>query len=218
MKIGILGGIGPESTGQFYLELIRKLQKSGAIRTNEDYPQIIINSVPAPELIFDNERNQLAVYLQGLKELDEHKPDFIVMVCNTVHLYHGRLQKGIRSVLIDLREIVKKYVEKNAFRRISVLGSPHTLKKELYTYDTLQYDNPNEYESQIIGRAIFDFNRGIEKNKQKEIIVSIARKKLSDGAQCVIAACTEVGLLLNEYDLPMANTMDLLVDAVIERL
>ncbi len=50
-KIGILGGIGPEATGHFYLKLIKRLQETGRIKRNTDYPQIIINSIPAPELV-----------------------------------------------------------------------------------------------------------------------------------------------------------------------
>ena len=52
-KIGILGGIGPEATGEFYNKLIKRLQEKDLIKSNKDFPQIFINSIPAPELIYD---------------------------------------------------------------------------------------------------------------------------------------------------------------------
>lgn len=70
-KIGILGGIGPEATGGFYLKLISKFQEKKLIRSNRDFPQIIINSIPAPELIYEKVSiRDLRPYLQGLGELD----------------------------------------------------------------------------------------------------------------------------------------------------
>ena len=64
--IGFLGGIGPEATGEFYLSLIKKFQEENLIRSNEDYPQIIINSIPAPELIYENgPEKSLESYIKG---------------------------------------------------------------------------------------------------------------------------------------------------------
>lgn len=70
-RIGVLGGIGPEATAEFYLKLIRTLQMQGVIKRNEDFPQILINSIPAPALIYDAiSDEELRSYIDGLKELD----------------------------------------------------------------------------------------------------------------------------------------------------
>ena len=113
LKIGVLGGIGPEATGKFYLKLIKKLQSEGLIRKNEDFPNIFINSIPAPELIFNKlDSADIELYLQGLQELDLVQPDFIVMVCNTIHLFHQELQSKIKSPLIDLRKEVEQEIKR----------------------------------------------------------------------------------------------------------
>src|SRR3989338_9160267 len=122
--IGILGGIGPEATGLFYLALIRRLQEQGLIRRNQDFPRIVINSIPAPELVQDSpSQDDLRPYLDGLKALDRLGVDFIVMVCNTIHLYHDRLQQAITAPLMDLRAAVKQAMLR---RRVPVLllGTP----------------------------------------------------------------------------------------------
>ena len=87
-KFGILGGIGPETSAIFYHGIISDLQKTGIINDNRDYPQIIINSIPAPELTGLNPPScYIKPYIEGIKELLLHKPKFIVMACNTIHLY-----------------------------------------------------------------------------------------------------------------------------------
>ena len=125
IKIGILGGIGPEATAEFYSKLIYTLQKEKLIKSNKDYPQIIINSIPAPELIYEKIlKEDLKPYIEGLKELDKFNPDFIVMVCNTIHLYYERLQKEVKTPIIDLRKEVKEYLIKNKIKsRLDIFAS-----------------------------------------------------------------------------------------------
>ncbi len=88
----MLGGIGPEATGEFYSKLIRSLQEKKLIKNNKDFPHIIINSIPAHELISHKiSDEELKPYIEGLKELDKFGVDFIVMVCNTIHLFYDEL-------------------------------------------------------------------------------------------------------------------------------
>src|SRR3989338_7494975 len=95
ITIGILGGIGPEATGNFYLKLISEIQKQKLVKSNKDYPRIIINSIPAPELTSKVNKAQLTDYVYGLKSLEKYGADFIVMVCNTIHLYRDSLQREV---------------------------------------------------------------------------------------------------------------------------
>jgi len=111
-KIGVLGGIGPESTKEFYGLLLEKMQHSGLIRENADYPHIIINSIPAPELTGrEITEEQIAPYVEGVMELDSYGVDFIVVVCNTAHLFYDRLQKASEAPLIDLRMEVTERIK-----------------------------------------------------------------------------------------------------------
>ncbi|MBI3305865.1 hypothetical protein HYZ82_01875 [Candidatus Nomurabacteria bacterium] len=56
--IGIIGGLGPETTSEFYLELIFSCKKFNRV----SYPPILINSIPLP---FEVEKNAIA---EGLGE------------------------------------------------------------------------------------------------------------------------------------------------------
>ena len=109
IKIGVLGGIGPEATALFYKKLILQIQKELEIQSNTDFPQIIINSIPAPELVGNKiKEKELGPYVKGLKELDSMGPDFIIMVCNTIHLYLDYLQGHVKTPILNLREEIRK--------------------------------------------------------------------------------------------------------------
>jgi len=217
MKIGVLGGIGPEATGLFYLKLIHQFQQEGLIAKNEDFPQIVINSIPAPELVFDTiDKKDLEVYKQGLKELDEMQLDVIVMVCNTIHLFYDELQSAITTPILDLREEVKKAVKENN-KVVTVLGTPSTIDLGLYAFEGIQYVNPNKREQRQLSEAIYKLNKGIDKEQQLQIVRRIVNKKIAEGSELVILACTEFAVMLEQENIPKLNTVDLLVSAVIKK-
>ncbi len=211
-KIGVLGGIGPEATGEFYTKLITKLQKSGKIKSNTDFSQIIVNSIPAPELIYDTISDEdLQPYIDGLKELDSLNVDFIAMVCNTIHLYYDRLQKQVNAPIIDLRKAVHDSLKKKNVKSVFVLGTPNTIKQGLYKFEGLNTLEPTLEEQKQMIDAIFLFNKGVEKENQKDLVKKICEKYLCKGAEVVILGCTEFAVMLQD-GVPCVNTIDVLVE------
>jgi len=217
-KIGILGGIGPEATGLFYNRLIENLQQKGVIESNKDFPQIIVNSIPAPELVHSKiYEKELEPYVTGLKELDSFGINFAVMVCNTIHLFYERLQKEIRVPIIDLRQELKKELEKKKINSVLIIGTPNTVKQGLYRFDGIKCFEPNSEEIKILADAIFKFNKGENKEEQKTKAKKICGKYLELGTETVVLGCTEFAVMLGNEDIPAIDTIDVLVEATASR-
>jgi aspartate racemase len=218
IKIGVLGGIGPEATGTFYLKLIERLQKEKIIDSNEDFPQIVVNSIPAPELVFDKiNDDDLEPYIKGLKELDSMDLDFIVMVCNTIHLFYDKLQPAIKTEIIDLREEVLNTLKNSNQNKVTVVGTPSTISLGLYEFPGIEYHNPSKEELRSMSESIFLFNKGIDKERQVKKTLKVVNKHLTEGSQVVLLACTEFAVMLNNVDVPKMNTIDILVEAVVKK-
>jgi len=216
-KIGILGGIGPEATGEFYNKLIKRLQERGLVKSNRDYPHIIINSIPAPELIYDKISDEdLKPYIKGLKELDNFGVDFIVIVCNTIHLFYDKLQKEVKTPILNLREELMELLIKKNIKSVFIIGTPSTIKEGLYEFEGIKTYNPDEEEIKFLADTIFRFNNGIDKEKQK--VRDICNKYLGNGAETTILGCTEFGVMLDDEKIPKINTIDVMVDSVINKL
>ncbi len=216
-RIGVLGGIGPEATGEFYNKLIKRLQERGIIRSNRDFPQIVINSIPAPELIYDNiSEEELKPYIEGLEELDRFGVDFIVMVCNTIHLFYDRLQEEVKVPILDLRKELKRLLIRNGIKSTLIIGTPNTIKQGLYRFKGIKSFEPNEKEMEQLTDAVFKFNKGIEREKQTNKVKEICQKYLTRGAETVILGCTEFAVMLDKENIPKINTIDVLVEATIE--
>jgi len=217
-RLGVLRGIGPEATSKFYQKLIETLQEEGLIKTNSDFPQIIINSIPAPELVFDDiSEENIKHYVKGLKELDTLNLDLIVMVCNTIHLFYDQLQNEIRTPIINLRKEVFKELKRKKIDQVTILGTPSTLKQGLYEFPGIIYQNPNCHELNIMGEAVFNFNRGIEKRKQIETVQKIIDKYYLSGSQTFLLACTEFAVMFEDLDVSKINTIDVLVNVVVKK-
>ncbi|MBT4824310.1 hypothetical protein HN695_02195 [Candidatus Woesearchaeota archaeon] len=239
IKIGILGGIGPEATGMFYNNLIRKFQEKGLIKSNADFPQIIVNSIPAPELVFETLTDEdLQPYFDGLKELDKQNPDFIVMVCNTIHLYHEEFQRKIKTPILDIRAEVLAELKNRNITNVTVLGTPSTVSLGLYAFPGINYSNPSREELLALGKAVFQFNQGFDKQTPLKIATALVEKHMGlvnksqnlvnkhqtptnkqqdGGAELVLLACTEIGVMLRNVNLPVLDPMDVLVGAVVRR-
>ena len=216
VRIGVLGGIGPEATANFYSKLISKLQSKGFAKSNSDFPQIIINSIPAPELVGKISEENLDIYVKGLKELDDIGIDFIVMVCNTIHIYYERLQKEVAAPIINLPKEVEFFLRKNKVSSIFVIGTQETINGELYKFKGINYSAPNANDISILSKIIFDFNMGVDKNLQITKVKNICLKYLANKDCAVILGCTEFCTMLEDETFNKINTIDVLVNSVIK--
>ena len=130
--IGVLGGLGPETTSEFYLDLIKTAQH---IRR----PAVAIWSLP---LNRKKEREYIASgkhsdhYLQeldrGAQRLVRAGVDFIVIPCNTVHEFHPVLTKAVSIPIPNLIDIAAREVKRRNWKRVLLLATSRTLQTKLY--------------------------------------------------------------------------------------
>lgn len=157
-------------------------------------------------------------YIQGLKDLEKHEPDFIVMVCNTIHFYHEKLQKEIGVPLMDIRKEVVKYIEDGEYESFIVLVTPVTIKGGLYRTGKIRQEEIHECDIRMISEAIFNFNKGKDRDIHTNIVRDIAREYYRKYREMTfILGCTELSIMLKDEPIPTINTMEILVNSVMER-
>ena len=220
MTIGILGGIGPEASAYFYAELIRRLTKIGRIRTTADYPHIILNNINAPELVtLDVTADMLQPYVEGLKELVEHEPDFIVMVCNTIHLFRKEfMEASAYENIISLRDVIKEELGKCP-DSLCILGTPATVGSGLFSFSGRSYQNPDEKDLGIIAEIVPRYNAKGFLIYDRDQLIDIMDKQKTRGAQTFVAACTEVSALLRGHRKhKVIDTLEVLLEHVVKRI
>ena len=216
LRIGVLGGIGPEATIEFLDKLYTRLQQTGLIRSNTDYPYVVTHLISAPELVGKITPKLLEPYKTGLRAIDNSTVDTIVMVCNTIHLYRDELQKEVKAPIFDLRQKIREKLVRDGIKKVAVLGTPSTIKDGLYRFDDIDYVDLSEQETDGLSSAIFKYNKGEDKKSQEKFVESTARECLGKDAEKIILGCTEIAVMLKDADIPKIDTIDVLVDETID--
>ena len=214
--LGILGGIGPESSAIFYQRLIKIIQERHLVRNNVDYPRIIINSIPAPELFLEKTKDQLSgPYLEGVKDLNKEKLDLIVIVCNTAYKYLEEFNKISKAPLLNLIEEVKNRL--NYKQKYYLLGSSLTIKSKIFSFENIDISCPNNAELKLIDDVIFSYNKSANVCAAKKDLMKIVKKHQKEGKKFILG-CTEISLLL-EKELPdKIDTFEVMLGSTLEKL
>ena len=209
-KIGILGGIGPESSALFYKEII-KLAQSKKLKSNKEYPHIILESIPAPELILENP--DLTMYKEALKNLQKAGADFVVIICNTAYVYIDQLKEGINIPILDLNEETEKILKKNKIKTITVFGSKKTVDN-LFRFQDISINKITSEESNVIDKLILEYNLGKDKEELSKKLIKMLNKY---SKQEVLIACTELSAILRNKGQKYLDTFDILLNSTFNK-
>ena len=114
--VGIIGGLGPETTAEFYLDIVFSCQK----RSRTARPSVIIASVPLPfkiedDLIMHNTGSEryIPFLVREAKRLEKAGADFLVMPCNSLHVFIEDIKKAVKIPVLSIIEETVKFMKKN---------------------------------------------------------------------------------------------------------
>jgi len=139
------------------------------------------------------------------------------MVCNTIHLYYDFLQNQIHTPILNLKKEIKQLLINKNIKSTLIIGTPNTIKQGLYKFKNIKSYELNKEEIKQLTNSIFNFNKGINKKTQTKIIKNICQKYLNKGAETIILGCTEFAVMLNKENIPKINTIDILVEATVNK-
>lgn len=220
LRIGVLGGIGPEASAYYYSLLIERMQEGGLAKNNP-IPEIVIYSLSVSEMTRERpHENDLAPYVEGIAQLNKLDVNFIVMVCNTIHIYIDILQDSSRVPILNLIEATKLRIDSNnQFKKALVLGTRHTIKSNLFKISEERQVVLTDIEVELLSNTIEHFNRGIHKDEQREKVLSLIASKNLEPDDFIVLGCTEFAVMLRDnMFLNKIDTVSILVDLTIEKI
>jgi aspartate racemase len=220
-KIGIIGGLSPESTISYYLHITRKYAREFG---DCNYPEIIIYSVNLEKYHQWRMHNQWDAIsddlIRAANNLKKAGADFGLIATNTMHKVFDQVQKEIALPLIDLLEVTALEAKKQNLKKLGLLGTINTMSDGFYQRRLAQFGLttivPNEADQSIVHNIIVDelvLGRFLKPSKSQylRIIEQLAR----EGANGIILGCTEIPLLIHQQDcaLPLLDTAQIHADA-----
>jgi len=205
-KIGILGGMSPESTIAYYEHITRAYSERFG---DYGYPEIIIYSVSFQPYVDWPRQERWDLVAQGLGEaarrLEAAGADFIVIATNTMHLVFDEVQASIQVPMLSLLDAVGEAILAGGIKKVGLLGTKYTMEKRFYQ-DALGRRGitvlvPDAKDRQYVDAVIYDeLVAGQIRDQSCARFMAIIRSLEERGAQGVILGCTEIPLLVNETD------------------
>jgi aspartate racemase len=228
-RIGILGGMGPEAT----IDLFTKIVKGTRVRRDQDHLRIVIDNNPKiPDrtlAIQGHGPSPLPALIESAKVLEKAGADFIVIPCVTAHHFHPGLQKRLRIPVLHIIEETMKHIRSRlkGIRRIGLIattGTVHTgFIQRAFSASRIELILPSPRVQEVrVMEAIYG-KEGIKaigpSAHSRRLILTACNALIRQGAEAILAGCTEIPLVLKDGDLPVPviDPISILARAAIER-
>ncbi|MFO8034221.1 MAG: aspartate/glutamate racemase family protein [Candidatus Bipolaricaulota bacterium] len=208
-RIGILGGMSPEATAEYYLHITRRYTERFG---NCSYPEIFIHSVSFQPYIDWPAAGRWDLVADGLVEgargLERAGADFLVIPANTMHYVLPQISPRIGIPILSLPDAVREEVASHGLRCVGLLGTRYTMELPFYGKvlgkSSIQVIVPRDEDRGIVDRTIYEeLVFGQIRERSRQAFLRIIGDLVAQGAQAVILACTEIPLLIRPDDCPV---------------
>lgn len=223
-KIGIIGGIGPESTIDYYKLIISAFHEKQA---DIGYPEIIIYSANLSDLMKILESKDWKCLTDWLieKVISLHKAgaEFAVIGSNTPHIVFDQVSSRSPVPMLSIIEETRKNAQKRGLKKLGLLGTMFTMEsdffKKPFEYKGMAVIVPEKEDQELIHHRLFsEIELGIIKDSTREELLSIVKKMIDrHSIDAVILGCTELPLILkkDEFGIPFLNTTAIHAESIV---
>lgn len=224
--IGMIGGIAPASTIDYYQRLISRFQERTGQR---EYPSIIINSINLNQmmnLITNDELDVLVDYLsEEIFVLEKAGARVVFMASNTPHLVYEQLAKRVKTKMVSIVESTIAYAQSKGYSRLGLFGTLSTMEgdffQEGFEANGMEIITPMPDERKFIHKIYMEeLVRGRFLPESKNRLISIAQRMYNEGQiDSLILGGTELPLILKSSDIEdieLLNTTKIHVEHILD--
>ena len=203
--VGIIGGIGPESTVEYYRLIMASYREQ---KPDGSYPSILINSIDLKkmlDLIAANELAGVTEYLVGeVQKLARAGADFGLLASNTPHIVFDGISRQSPIPLISIVDVTCREAQIFHLKKVGLFGTRVTMQKRFYPYVfsktgiELVIPQPDE-QDYIHDKYMNELVNGIFLPETRQrLLMIVDRMKEQQGIDGLILGGTELPLILNE--------------------
>ena len=226
--VGIIGGIGPESTIEYYRGIIAVYRER---QTDGSYPLMVINSINLTLMvgwITANELDQAADHLvSGLQTLARAGVDFGVIAAGTPHIVFDQVRARSPLPLISIVEATCEAAARMNLKKLALFGTRFTMQGHFYqdvfskAGITLVVPEADE-QAYIHDKYMNDLVHGIILPETRARLLAILDKmKERDRVEGLILGGTELSLIIKDAEhngIPILDTTKIHVGRIVAEL
>ncbi len=212
-KIGIVGGLGPEPTVEYYKIITDHFHgKPGGS------PRVIIYSLDVDELAalfeIDKYDDVVRILKEAVDALHRAGADFGLIAANTPHIVFDDVKKGSPIPLLSIVTATLEAIKERGIKKVGLLGTKFTMRSTLFQKELnpegIEVFVPDSEEQEFIQQKIYDelaFGRFLDATRS-DFLGIVERLIDKHGIEGTILGCTEIPLLLTEdaFGIPFLDT------------
>lgn len=226
--LGIVGGLGPEATIEYYRLLV-----SGYRERDPDggSPRLLIHSIDVDRVLGlagAGKREELATYLvEAILPLARAGADLALISANTPHLVFDAVAQRSPIPLLSIVEAACGFAKQSALEQLGLIGTRSTMQagfyQEVFLREGIQVRLPSAEEQDYIHeKYVGEMVKGrFLPETRAGFVAIIQRMKRDCGIDGVILGGTEMTLLFNDdagLGIPLLDTTRIHVNAALDRM
>jgi aspartate racemase len=224
---GMIGGLGPESTIDYYRSILARYR---ARKPDGGYPHILINSLDVDKglaMLDAGRLDDLVDYLSsGVESLVHAGADFGFIAANTPHLVFDEVQHRSAIPLLSIVRATADRARALALKKVGLFGTGFTMRASFYpeaceragvALVIPRHSEQHFIHSKYIGELLK--NQFLPQTRD-EILRIADRMKADDGVEAIVLAGTELPLLLRDSgaSIDFLDTTVIHVEAIVDEL
>lgn len=219
--IGILGGMGPAATVDLMARIVAATPAAG----DADHLRLFVDCnphVPDRNAALAGGGPSPAAMLAAMAEgLERQGADMLAIACNSAHAWAADIRDATRIPLVSMIDATVAAILRDhpGVRRVGLLAADACLDAELYQKPLTQagLDVLLSADQPRFMALIYGVKAGETGPSARAGMAAVAADLVGRGAELIVAACTEVPLLLGQADcpVPLVDAADALVRALI---
>lgn len=202
--IGILAGMGPRSTAPFIDLVIDECQSQYGAKYDEEFPQMMIYSLPTPFYIDRQMNHELMkkTIIEGLQKLESIGVRFIAMPCNSAHIYFEELKESINVPLLNIvEETVKKLPIIS--QKVTLFSTSSTFESGIYQKGIVDRNNEFIFKDQWQAK-LNNLIQNIKIHKENPWNIDVWNELMEEVQdefiENIVIACTDLNAVLEKTD------------------
>lgn len=203
--IGIIGGMGPAAT----LDLLGKIYANSPAESDQDHIRVLVDIDPTiPDrtgAIMSNSGEAVVAHLiKNAQGLIDQGAELLAMSCNTAHAFIRELEQKLTIPFVSIVDVTVAHLLDLSAECVGLLATDGTLAARLYAQELkaggVRVIVPKANNQADLMRAIYSFKGG-ETKISSELALGVYNKLRTAGCKRIIAACTELPILLAGQDI-----------------
>ena len=222
--IGLLGGMSWESTADYYRLLNQRVNARLGDLHSAKIVMVSVDFQPLEMLMRQGHWAECGMILSNSAcSIEKAGADFLLICTNTMHKLEPVISKAVSIPILHIADATAEEIKKNNIKTVGLLGTRFTMEEDFYrgrlsTHHDLHVITPPADDRRRIHDIIFDeLCRGIVREKSRYQYLEIIERMVQQGAEGIIAGCTEIGMLItqNNTSIPLFDTTSIHVNQAV---